>query len=119
MSWGFWTAKRRCAEQAAQEVADGGFDEHFVIDIFQTGSGTSTNMNANEVIATRASEMLGAEAGSRRVHPNDHVNICQSSNDVIPTAIHLAALVQIKERLIPALENLQGALEEKSRSSGR
>ncbi len=101
--------------KAAQEVADGGFDEHFVIDIFQTGSGTSTNMNANEVIATRASEMLGAEAGSRRVHPNDHVNICQSSNDVIPTAIHLAALVQIKERLIPALENLQGALEEKSR----
>ena len=101
--------------KAAQEVADGGFDEHFVIDIFQTGSGTSTNMNANEVIATRASEMLGAEAGSRRVHPNDHVNICQSSNDVIPTAIHLAALVQIKGRLIPALENLQGALEEKSR----
>ena len=101
--------------KAAQEVADGGFDEHFVIDIFQTGSGTSTNMNANEVIATRASEMLGAEDGSRRVHPNDHVNICQSSNDVIPTAIHLAALVQIKERLIPALENLQGALEEKSR----
>ncbi len=101
--------------KAAQEVADGGFDEHFVIDIFQTGSGTSTNMNANEVIATRANEMLGAEAGSRRVHPNDHVNICQSSNDVIPTAIHLAALVQIKERLIPALQNLQGALEEKSR----
>ena len=101
--------------KAAQEVAAGDFDEHFVIDIFQTGSGTSTNMNANEVIATRASEMLGAEAGSRRVHPNDHVNICQSSNDVIPTAIHLAALVQIKERLIPALENLQGALEEKSR----
>ena len=105
----------RSMARAAQEVADGGFDDHFVIDIFQTGSGTSTNMNANEVIATRASEMLGAEAGSRRVHPNDHVNICQSSNDVIPTAIHLAALVQIKERLIPALENLQGALEEKSR----
>ena len=105
----------RSMARAAQEVADGGFDDHFVIDIFQTGSGTSTNMNANEVIATRASEMLGAEAGSRRVHPNDHVNICQSSNDVIPTAIHLAALVQIRERLIPALENLQGALEEKSR----
>ena len=101
--------------QAAQEVAGGGFDEHFVIDIFQTGSGTSTNMNANEVIAHRASELLASEPGSRRVHPNDHVNICQSSNDVIPTAIHLAALMQIKERLIPALENLQGALEEKSR----
>ena len=94
--------------QAAQEVADGGFDEHFVIDIFQTGSGTSTNMNANEVIAHRASELLAAEAGSRRVHPNDHVNICQSSNDVIPTAIHLAALVQMKERLIPALGESAG-----------
>ena len=105
----------RAMSQAAQEVADGGFDEHFVIDIFQTGSGTSTNMNANEVIAHRASELLAAKPGSRRVHPNDHVNICQSSNDVIPTAIHLAALMQIKERLIPALENLQGALEEKSR----
>ena len=101
--------------RAAQEVAGGDFDEHFVIDIFQTGSGTSTNMNANEVIAHRASELLGAESGSRSVHPNDHVNICQSSNDVIPTAIHLAALVQIKDRLIPAMENLQGALEEKSR----
>ena len=101
--------------RAAQEVADGEFDEHFVIDIFQTGSGTSTNMNANEVIAHRGSELLASAGGSGRVHPNDHVNICQSSNDVIPTAIHLAALVQIKERLIPALENLQEALEEKSR----
>ncbi len=101
--------------QAAQEVARGKFDDQFVIDIFQTGSGTSTNMNANEVIANRASELMGGERGSRKVHPNDHVNICQSSNDVIPTAIHLAALVQIKDNLIPALENLNKALDEKSR----
>ena len=101
--------------RAAQEVAEGKFDQHFVLDIFQTGSGTSTNMNANEVIANRASELMGGEPGSRKVHPNDHVNICQSSNDVIPTAIHLAALVQIKDSLIPALENLNNALSEKSR----
>ena len=101
--------------RAAQEVAEGKFDQHFVLDIFQTGSGTSTNMNANEVIANRASELMGGEPGSRKVHPNDHVNICQSSNDVIPTAIHLAALVQIKDNLIPALENLSNALSEKSR----
>ena len=100
---------------AAQEVAEGKFDQHFVLDIFQTGSGTSTNMNANEVIANRASELMGGEPGSHKVHPNDHVNICQSSNDVIPTAIHLAALVQIKDSLIPALENLNNALSEKSR----
>ena len=101
--------------RAAQEVAEGKFDQHFVLDIFQTGSGTSTNMNANEVIANRASELMGGVPGSRKVHPNDHVNICQSSNDVIPTAIHLAALVQIKDSLIPALENLNNALSEKSR----
>ena len=101
--------------RAAQEVAEGKFDQHFVIDIFQTGSGTSTNMNANEVIANRASELMGGDPGSRKVHPNDHVNICQSSNDVIPTAIHLAGLVQIKDNLIPALENLNDALSEKSR----
>src|SRR5258708_19807372 len=76
---------------AAQEVIDGKLDSHFVLDIFQTGSGTSTNMNANEVIANRASELLGGSRGSRKVHLNDHVNFGQSSNDVIPTAIHLAA----------------------------
>ena len=78
--------------QAAQEVADGRWDAEFVIDIFQTGSGTSTNMNANEVIANRAIELLGGKRGEKLVHPNDHVNRGQSSNDVIPTAIHLAAL---------------------------
>ncbi len=100
---------------AAREVAEGRLDAHFVVDVFQTGSGTSTNMNANEVIANRAAELLGAKPGSKLVHPNDHVNLGQSSNDVIPTAIHLAALIQMKERLVPALEELRAALEEKSR----
>ncbi|MCI0879459.1 MAG: class II fumarate hydratase [Chloroflexi bacterium] len=99
---------------AAQEAADGKLDEHFVLDIFQTGSGTSTNTNANEVIANRASQILGGDLGSRLVHPNDHVNICQSSNDVIPTCIHLSALLAIKEDLIPALEHLGRELRKKS-----
>ena len=100
--------------EAAQEVAQGQHDNQFVVDIFQTGSGTSTNTNANEVIANRATEIMGGQRGFRLVHPNDHVNMGQSSNDVIPTAIHLAALTQIKERLIPALDKLRAALEEKS-----
>ena len=99
---------------AAQEVIDGKFDDQFVLDIFQTGSGTSTNMNANEVIANRASELLGGSRGSRKVHPNDHVNFGQSSNDVIPTAIHLSALVSIEHDLLPALQGLQAALQQKS-----
>ena len=82
--------------QAAQEVVDGAHDGEFVVDIFQTGSGTSTNTNANEVIANRATELLGGDRGSKTVHPNDHVNICQSSNDVIPAAMQLAALRAIK-----------------------
>ncbi|HLI06196.1 MAG TPA: class II fumarate hydratase [Ktedonobacteraceae bacterium] len=100
--------------RAAQEVIEGKLDSHFVLDIFQTGSGTSTNMNANEVIANRASELLGGTRGSRKVHPNDHVNFGQSSNDVIPTTIHLSALVSIEHDLIPALRGLQQALEEKA-----
>ena len=99
---------------AAQEVVDGALDEHFVLDIFQTGSGTSTNTNANEVIANRASQILGGNLGSRLVHPNDHVNMGQSSNDVIPTSIHLAALLSIKEDLIPSLEFLAAELSKKS-----
>ena len=99
---------------AAQEVSEGKLDEHFVLDIFQTGSGTSTNTNANEVIANRASQMLGGDLGSRLVHPNDQVNMGQSSNDVIPTAIHLAALLAIKEDLIPGLERLGKELKSKS-----
>ena len=99
---------------AAQEVVDGALDGHFVVDIFQTGSGTSTNTNANEVIANRATELLGGDRGSRLVHPNDHVNTCQSSNDVIPTAIHLAALITIREELVPAVVALRDALKAKS-----
>ncbi len=102
--------------QAGEEVVDGEHDSAFVLDVFQTGSGTSTNMNANEVISNRAIQHLGGEVGSKEpVHPNDHVNMGQSSNDVIPTAIHLSALVSIKEDLMPALERLRGALEDKSR----
>jgi fumarate hydratase class II len=100
--------------RAAQEVVDGKLDSDFVLDIFQTGSGTSTNMNANEVIANRADELLGGSRGSRKVHPNDHVNFGQSSNDVIPTAIHLSALLSIEQELLPALQGLQKALEEKA-----
>ena len=101
--------------RAAQEVADGAHDDQFVVDIFQTGSGTSTNMNANEVVSNRAIELMGGERGSRSpVHPNDHVNIGQSSNDVIPTAIHLSALASIHDKLIPALAKLQCDLERKA-----
>ena len=100
---------------AAQEVADGKLDSEFVVDIFQTGSGTSTNMNANEVISNRAIEIMDGVIGSRSpVHPNDHVNLGQSSNDVIPTAMHLAALASIREDLLPALRVLQAELERKS-----
>src|SRR3990172_1441276 len=102
-------------QTAAREVADGKLDEQFVVDIFQTGSGTSTNMNANEVIANRAAKILGAKRGAKAAHPNDHVNLGQSSNDVIPTAVHLAALEQIERRLIPALDLLRAELEVKSR----
>ena len=101
----------RAIEEAAREVADGKLDAHFVVDIFQTGSGTSTNMNANEVIAHRATEILGGDA---KVHPNDHVNKGQSSNDVIPTAIHISALAEIEHSLIPALGALNAALKDKS-----
>ena len=101
---------------AAEEIVEGKRDDQLVVDVlFQTGSGTSTNMNANEVIANLAIELLGGQIGSRKpVHPNDHVNICQSSNDVIPSAIQLAALIAIKEELIPALEKFQAALEKKA-----
>lgn len=100
--------------QAAHEVAEGRWDEHFVVDVFQTGSGTSTNMNANEVIANRASELLGGARGSRLVHPNDHVNLGQSSNDVIPSALYLSAFSELKTRLIPALQQLAGALADRA-----
>jgi fumarate hydratase class II len=107
--------RARAIAAAAQQVSDGELDEHFPIDVYQTGSGTSTNTNANEVIATRATEILGGERGSRLVHPNDHVNLGQSSNDVIPTAIQLAAAMAIQDELIPSLERLHKALEAKSK----
>jgi fumarate hydratase, class II len=101
---------------ASQEVIDGKLDEHFVLDVFQTGSGTSTNMNLNEVISNRAIQLLGGVVGSKTpVHPNDHVNMGQSSNDVIPTAIHVAAMESIETSLIPALRKLQQALANKSK----
>jgi fumarate hydratase class II len=105
----------KAIEQAARQVMDGELDDHFVVDIFQTGSGTSTNMNANEVIANRASEILGAEIGSKEVHPNDHVNQGQSSNDVIPTASHVSVSSAITEDLLPALKKLHAALSAKAK----
>jgi fumarate hydratase class II len=106
----------KAIHQAAEEVIAGGLDDQFVIDIFQTGSGTSTNMNANEVIANRAAEILHVKRGSKAVHPNDHVNRGQSSNDVIPTAIHIAALEGMTQRLLPALTELQGELKKKAKA---
>ncbi|PNU20656.1 aspartate ammonia-lyase [Geothermobacter hydrogeniphilus] len=100
--------------QAAAEVANGDLDEHFPIDIFQTGSGTSSNMNANEVIANRAAAVLGHNLGDKAVHPNDHVNLGQSSNDVFPSAIHLAAAEELHRHLLPALEQLQKSLQDKA-----
>jgi fumarate hydratase class II len=101
---------------AAQEVADGDLDAHFPVDVFQTGSGTSSNMNINEVIGNRAIQLLGGTIGSKSpVHPNDHVNMGQSSNDVFPSAIHIAALTAIESDLVPALGHLQGLLAAKAR----
>jgi fumarate hydratase, class II len=103
----------RAIERAAGEVADGRHDAHFPIDVYQTGSGTSTNMNANEVIARLASDALG-----KPVHPNDHVNMSQSSNDVIPTCIHVAAALAVREELRPALEHLAGTLAAREKEIG-
>lgn len=106
----------RAIEQSAYEVMQGRWDEQFVIDVFQTGSGTSTHMNANEVIANRANEILGGEKGIHKpVHPNDHVNLCQSSNDVFPSAIHIAAVTLLLERLLPALRDLYESLQVKAK----
>lgn len=101
--------------QAAEEVIDGRWDSQFPVDIFQTGSGTSTNMNANEVIANRCSQLDGKAIGSKDpVHPNDHVNMSQSSNDVIPTSIHIAVAESVRSELMPALDHLQQGLESKA-----
>jgi fumarate hydratase, class II len=102
--------------QAAEEVIEGKLDQHFPLDIFQTGSGTSTNTNANEVIANRCAQLAGKPIGSREpVHPNDHVNMGQSSNDVIPSAIHVSAAEQLQDCLLPALDKLRSALSDKAK----
>jgi fumarate hydratase class II len=108
--------RRGLLQQAAQEVIEGKLDSQFIVDIFQTGSGTSTNMNTNEVIAGRANEIAtGKRGGKEPIHPNDHVNMQQSSNDVIPTAMHVAAAMAMKQSLQPALEHLAAALDAKAK----
>jgi len=103
-------------QKASDEVMGGKWDAEFVVDIFQTGSGTSTHMNANELIANRANEILGGRKGIYQpVHPNDHVNLGQSSNDVFPSCIHIASMLLLRERLLPALEGLQKALKKKEK----
>jgi fumarate hydratase, class II len=102
--------------RAAQEIIDGKLDDHFPLSVWQTGSGTQTNMNVNEVIASRANEMLGGKRGGKSpIHPNDHVNMSQSSNDSFPTAMHIAAVMEIQARLLPALAHLQAALKKKTK----
>jgi len=106
----------KAIEQASQEVMEGRWDKQFVVDIFQTGSGTSTNMNGNEVIANRANEILGSKRGDYRpVHPNDHVNLGQSSNDVFPSAIHIASVTLLQQKFLPALRDLHKTLRDKGR----
>jgi len=106
-------AKADAIVAAADEVIAGEHDDQFPVDVFQTGSGTSSNMNANEVIANRATEIVGGEIGTREIHPNDHVNFGQSSNDVIPTAMHVASLEAVEKDLLPALETLAETLGER------
>ena len=102
--------------EAAQEIIDGKLDAEFPLSVYQTGSGTQTNMNVNEVIANRANERLGGKRGAKEpIHPNDHVNMSQSSNDCFPTAMHIAAALEISQRLVPALTHLQAALKKKTR----
>src|ERR1700749_2243601 len=114
---------QRCSRaiiRAAREVIDGKLDDHFPLVVWQTGSGTQTNMNLNEVIANRANELLGGERGAKQpVHPNDHVNMSQSSNDSFPTAMHIAAATRINADLIPALDELHRALRKKEKAFAR
>ncbi|WP_135302480.1 class II fumarate hydratase [Haloarcula amylovorans] len=105
--------KADCIVEAADEVIAGEHDDQFPVDVFQTGSGTSSNMNANEVISNRATERYGGEVGTREIHPNDHVNFGQSSNDVIPTAMHVASLEAVEKDVLPALKSLRDALKAK------
>jgi fumarate hydratase class II len=118
MALGLLDAKiGKAIADAAQEVIDGKLDEHFPLVVWQTGSGTQTNMNANEVISNRAIEMMGGVMGSKKpVHPNDHVNLGQSSNDSFPTAMHISAVMEIHARLLPALKHLHAALDKKAKA---
>src|SRR5215468_9373060 len=110
------TRRAEAIVRAAHEVIDGKLDDHFPLVVWQTGSGTQTNMNVNEVIAARANMMLGGEPGAKSpVHPNDHVNMSQSSNDCVPTAMHIAFVEEITSRLLPSLKKLQTALDAKTR----
>jgi fumarate hydratase class II len=109
--------RAKAIAQAAQEIVDGKLDDHFPLSVWQTGSGTQTNMNVNEVIANRANERLGGKRGAKApIHPNDHVNMSQSSNDCFPTAMHIAAAQEISQRLLPALGHLQAALQAKTKA---
>jgi fumarate hydratase class II len=118
---GLLDARRmRAIVKAAQQVIDGDLDDHFPLVVWQTGSGTQTNMNVNEVIANRANELLGGKLGAKApVHPNDHVNLSQSSNDSFSTAMHIAAAVEMTRHLLPALDHLHGALERKAKEFAR
>ena len=110
------TRRAKAIIQAAQEIIDGKRDDEFPLSVYQTGSGTQTNMNVNEVIANRANELLGGKRGAKSpIHPNDHVNLSQSSNDSFPTAMHIAAALEISQRLLPALTHLQKALQAKTK----
>src|ERR1700744_4229408 len=109
--------RARAISRAAREAIDGQLDDHFPLVVWQTGSGTQTNMNLNEVIANRASELLGGKLGAKSpVHPNDHVNMSQSSNDSFPTAMHIAAATAITHQLLPALTKLLRALRAKEKA---
>ncbi|MBA0704279.1 hypothetical protein Golax_016549 [Gossypium laxum] len=114
MEYGLDPTIGKAVMQAAQEVAEGKLNDHFPLVVWQTGSGTQSNMNANEVIANRAAEILGHQRGEKFVHPNDHVNRSQSSNDTFPTVMHIAAAMEINSRLIPKLKILHSTLHSKS-----
>lgn len=113
LSYGLEQKKAEAIIQAADEVASGKLDDHFPLVIWQTGSGTQSNMNSNEVISNRATEILGGELGSKLVHPNDDVNRSQSSNDTFPTVMHVAAVTEVNQNLIPKLQGLIDVLKSK------
>jgi len=113
MNYGLDPKIAKAVMEAADEVKEGKLDDHFPLVVWQTGSGTQSNMNANEVISNRATEILGGSMGSKMVHPNDDVNRSQSSNDTFPTVMHIAATLEVHERLIPSLKKLTEGLRAK------